>query len=154
MILDTLTEFCDAEVITVAQDNTRVIGDQIDLGAVPRDIGQGKTVYLVLSVDTVFAGGTTYQFILASDSQAAIRNGSTAGQEIRHVMTDVIPQATWIQGFQLIMPLPMGGVEGTGTYKRYLGILLVDVGSSTSGNINAYLSLDPHGSRSYPDASN
>ena len=154
MILDSSAEFCDAEVITVAQDNTRLIGDVMDLGAVARDIGQGKTVYLVLSVDTVFAGGTTYQFILASDSIAGIRFSSTAGQEIRHAQTDVIPQATWIQGFQLIMPLPMGGVEGTGTYKRFLGILLADVGSSTSGNINAFLTLDPNGSRSYPDASN
>lgn len=154
MILDKLAEFCDAKVITVAQDSTALIGDVINLGSVPRDIGQGQTVYLVLSVDTIFAGGTSYQFILASDSQAAIRTSSTPGQEIRHVMTDVIPEATWIQGFQIVLPLPMGGVEGTGTYKQYLGILLVDVGSSTSGNINAFLTLDPHGWTSYPDASN
>jgi hypothetical protein len=141
-------------VITTSQDNTRQIGDLIDLGTVPRDIGQGRTVYLVLSVSIVFAGGTTYQFILASDSQTTLRNSSSAGEEIRHIATDVIPEATWIQGFQIVLPLPMGGVEGTGTYKRYLGLLLVDVGSSTSGNIDAFLTYDPHGWTSYPDASN
>ena len=154
MWLDERSEFCDAEAISPAQGSTALIGDVIDLGTVPRDIGQGQPVYLVLSVDTIFDGGTSYQFILASDDQAAIRVASVAGEEIRHVLTDVIPEATWIQGFTLTLPLPMGGVEGTGTYKRFLGILLVDVGSSTSGNINAFLTIDPHGWTSYPDATN
>ncbi len=154
MILDELTEFCDANVISAAQDGTALIGDVIDLGTVARDIGQGRPLYFTLSVATAFAGATSYQFILASDSQAGIRTSSTPGQEIRHVMTDVIPQATWIQGFTLTIPLPMGGVEGTGTYKRFLGVLLVDVGSSSGGAIDAFLTYDPHGWRAYPDASN
>ena len=60
----------------------------------------------------------------------------------------------WIQGFKFVWPLPMGGVEGTGTYKRFLGLLMVDVGGPTSGAINAFLTFDPSGWTSYPDASN
>ena len=154
MILDEHTEFCDATAITGMGGTTTLVGDVMDLGTVARDIGQGQPTYFVLSVDTAFAGGTTNQFILASDSQEAIRTSSTAGQEIRHILTDIIPTATWIAGFTFVWPLPMGGVEGTGTYKRYLGLLNVDVGTQTTGNINAFLTNDPHGWTAYPDASN
>ncbi len=154
MILDEHTEFCDATAVTGMGGTTTLIGDVIDLSTVARDIGQGRPLFVQFSVDTAFAGGTTNQFILASDSQEAIRTSSTAGQEIRHAQTDIIPTATWIAGFTLGFALPFGGVEGTGTYKRFLGILNVDVGTQTTGNINVFLTYDPHGWRAYPDASN
>ena len=151
MILDTLGEFCDAVAITGIGGATTLIGDVIDLGTVPRDIGQGRQVYLQFSVDTAFAGGTSNQFILASDSVAGI---ATTGAETRHYLSDIFVTATMIAGFTWGIALPFGGVEGTGTYEQFLGILNVDVGTQTTGNINAFLTFDPHGWTSYPDASN
>ena len=151
MILDTLGEFCDATAITGIGGATTLIGDVIDLGTVARDVGQGRPIFLQFSVDTAFAGGTSNQFILASDSTATI---ATTGAETRHYLSDVFVTATMIQGFTWGFALPFGGVEGTGTYERFLGILNVDVGTQTTGNINAFLTFDPHGSTSYPDASN
>ena len=151
MWLDERAEFCDAVAITGIGGATTLIGDVMDLGTVARDIGQGHPVYLVMSVDTAFAGGTSNQFILASDSTAAI---STDGTETRHWLSDIFVTATLIAGFTFGFALPFGGVEGTGTYERFLGILNVDVGTQTTGNVNAFLTNDPHGWTSYPDASN
>ena len=151
MMLDERAEFCDATAITGIGGATTLIGDVMDLGTVARDIGQGQPVYLQISVDTAFAGGTSNQFILASDSTAAI---STDGTETRHWLSDIFVTATMIAGFTFGFALPFGGVEGTGTYERFLGILNVDVGTQTTGAVNAFLTIDPHGWTAYPDASN
>lgn len=151
-ILDERSEFCDAVAVPTSGAATTLVGDVIDLGAVNRDIGQGKTVYLVIQIDTVIAGGTALQFILASDSAEAI---NTAGVASQHFLSDVFAVADLVAGFQLVIPLPMGDVAaGITPYERYLGILVVGTGTQTSGNINAFLTLDPMGWRSYPDAAN
>ena len=150
MWLDERTEFADAVAVTGAA-GTNLIGDVIDLGTAARDIGQGEPIYLVVSVDTAFAGGTAFQFVLASDSTVAI---STNGSETRHYLSDVLVDATLIKGFSFIVPLPMGGVEGTGTYERYLGVLGVGTGTHTAGAVSLFLTPDPHGLNSFPDAFN
>ena len=151
MILDERAEFCDAEAITGMGAATTLIGSQIDLGTVARDMGQGRQVFIQFSVDTAFSGGTSNQFILASDSSAAI---TTNGTETRHYLSDIFPTSTMIAGFTWGFALPFGGVSGTGTYEQFLGILNVDVGTQTTGKINAFLTFDPHGWAAYPDASN
>lgn len=153
MWIDERSEFCDATAISPAQDSTAVLGNVMDLTS-NRDIGQGNPVYLIIQVSTVFAGGTSYQFHLVSDSQAAL---STDGSETRHFSTDVYTQAQMTAGFTAVYPLPMGDTaqgEDTAGYERYLGITLTDVGSSSSGAINAFLTLDPYGWTSYPDGNN
>ncbi len=153
MWIDERAEFCDATAISPAQDSTALLGDVMDL-SVNRDVGQGHPMYLVFQVTTAFAGGTSYQFHLASDSGAAI---STDGSETRHFSTDVYTEAQMTAGFTAVWALPMGDTargEDTAGYERYLGILLTDVGSSTGGAINAFLTPDPYGWTSYPDANN
>ncbi len=153
MWIDERAEFCDATAISPAQDSTALLGNVMDL-SVNRDVGQGHPMYLVLQVTTAFAGGTSYQFHLASDSAAAI---SIDGSETRHLSTDVYTQAQMTAGFTAVYPLPMGDTargEDTAGYERYLGISLTDVGSSSSGAINAFLTPDPYGWTSYPDGNN
>ena len=80
MWLDERAEFCDATSTSGAAGSTALIGDVMDLTS-NRDIGQGHPMYLVIQVTTAASGGTSAQFILASDSQAAI---SVDGSETRH----------------------------------------------------------------------
>ncbi len=151
MIMDEGNEFADAEAVSTGGSGTNLIGDVMDLEVV-RDIGQGKPMYLVLQVATAFVGGTSFQFILASDAQAAI---ATVGNETRHYQSDVFLVADLIAGFTMTIPLPMGDVANSVTpYERYLGILGVSVGAHSAGAINAFLTPDPYGWRSYPDANN
>ncbi len=151
MILDERSEFADALAIPTGGAATTLLGDVMDLEQV-RDIGQGHPMYLVIQVSTAFVGGTAFQFVLASDAQAAI---STDGTESRHYLSDVFAVADLVLGFSITIPLPMGDVAASVTpYERYLGILVVGTGTQSAGAINAFLTLDPHGWRSYPDANN
>ncbi len=151
MILDSRLEPADAVQITFGA-GTNLIGDVIDLGSPARDIGQGQPLYMNIQVSTAFAGGTAMQFILASDSTAVI---ATSGVETRHFLSDVFLDATLIQGFAFSFALPMGDVAASVVpYERYLGVLGVGTGTHTAGAIDAFLTIDPHGWRSYPDAVN
>ena len=155
MILDERSEFCDATALTSMGGTTTLIGDVIDLGSVPRDIGNGKTVYCTFSIDTALSGGTSNQFAIASDGSEAIDATEPPTSATIHYKSDVFTNTELVAGFAWTVPLPMGDVGGAGTvYERYLGILNTDVGTATGGAISVYLTFDPHGWRAYPDASN
>ena len=151
MLLDERSEFAD-NVALPGPAATTLIGDVMDLGEV-RDLGATRPpLYLVIQVSVAVAGGTSVQFILASDSQEGI---AVDGSESRHYLSDVFAVADLIQGFQLAIPIPGGDVANSVTpYERYLGVLSVGVGTQTAGNINAFLTASPPAHRSYPDAQN
>lgn len=144
MYLDERTEFADAESCILAIGN-EIRGDVIDLGSAPtlRDIGNGQPVYLVLQVSTAFVGATsTSQFQLLSDSTANLATSATT-----HWDSGAIPVATLVAGYTLVIPLPIEA-----TYERYLGLWhTVATANVTAGEINAFLTLDPHGWVSLPD---
>ncbi|QDP54908.1 MAG: hypothetical protein Unbinned3065contig1002_10 [Prokaryotic dsDNA virus sp.] len=148
MILDEFNEFADATALDTSGTDTDLIGDVIDLGATTPDLGNGQPVYLVIQVDTtVTSGGSaTVQFHLASDAAAAI---ATDGSASYHYSSSAIAKATLVAGYEIITPVPLG------TYERYLGILTTTgTAALTAGKINAFLTLDPKGWKSYPDATN
>lgn len=156
MIMDNTNEFADA--VSVAQTaGTYNLGDVIDMTVV-RDIGNGQPVYLVVTVDTeIITGGTagTIQFQLVSDS---VTTPSTTTQSIHaiseeYVTDDVAANDTEMNAgavpFQIALP-----VQGQ-QYERYLGVqYIVATTTTTAGNVNAFLTLDPHGWTAYPDATN
>lgn len=147
MIMDERLEFADA-VSVAAAAGTALIGDVIDLGSVPRDIGQGQDVFLVITTDTeIITGGTagTVQFQLVSDAQAAI---ATDGSATVHwssqafVTDDAAANSAQLNAGGIIaaIALPMQGP----VYEQYLGILCVTATTTTTaGKINAFLTLDP-----------
>ena len=157
MIMDERTEFADA-VSVAAAAGTALIGDVIDT-EVLRDIGNGQPIYLVIQTTTeIITGGTagTLLFQLASDSVAAIATDGTATvhfQTDQLVTDDAGANAAQfnVGGTIAMIALPLEGV----TYERYIGILAVTATTTTTaGAINAFLTLDPHGWKSYADASN
>lgn len=150
MILDELLEFADATAINTGAAGTYLVGDVIDLGAAHRDIGNGQTMYLCISVDTTATSGgsATGDFKLASDAQAAI---ATDGSASVHASTGPQAVATLVAGRKFCIPLPLEGV----VYERYLGILQTTaVAAFTAGKINAFLTLDPTGWIAYADGVN
>lgn len=135
MILDELTEFCDATSAAINIGNA-IIGDVIDLGATPtlRDLGAGEPVYLVIQVDTEFAGANgTVQLQLCSDSTANLATSKTV-----HLDTGAIPVATLVAGYTKVMALPIEAA-----YERYLGLWeTVATTNISAGKINAFLTHD------------
>ncbi len=155
-IIDSRLEFADAVALDTSGTDTDNVGDVIDLGA-QRDIGQGQAMYLHIQVSTALTSGgsATVQFSLASDGSDTI---ATDGNQTVHLLTDAIAVATLVQGFSMSIPIPAGATQqGKGNigYERYLGFQTVTgTAALTAGAVNAYLSLDPQGWRSYPDANN
>ena len=150
MILDELLEFADATAVATGT-GTALLGDVIDLGAVPQDFGHGRAMYLVIQVSTTFTTGTTASvtFTLASDAAAAI---ATTGAASEHLITDAYDTGVLVAGFQQTFPLPVG--DGI-AYERYLGVLTT-VGNAalTAGAVNVFLTYNPSFWKSYADASN
>lgn len=159
MIMDERLEFADA-VSVAAAAGTALIGDVIDLGANSRDIGSGRELFLVISVDTeIITGGSagTIQFVLASDAQAAVATdgSATAHYTSRAFVTDdaaANDTAMNAGQFAVVVALPPEGP----VYERYLGILAVIATTTvTAGKINAYLTLDPpRSARIYAEGAN
>lgn len=151
MIMDELLEFADATALSTAGTGLAAVGDVIDLGATPQDFGNGQPLYLVIQVDTaVTSGGSaTVAFQLVSDAGSTL---AADGSETLHYESAAIGKATLVAGYELVIPVPLGvGTE----YERYLGIQQnVGTAALTAGNINAFLTFDPKGWKSYPDAAN
>ena len=159
MILDERTEFADAASVAAAA-GTALIGDVIDLGATARDIGEGQTLWLIITCDTeiITAGAAgTLKFQLVSDAQAAIAVDGTATVHFdsgTFVTDDAAANDTAMNAGEIIVAvaLPRQGK----VYERFLGILAVTaVTTTTAGKINAFLTLNqPRGSKQYAEGIN
>ncbi len=111
-------------------------------------------MYLVIQVTTAFATATTatVSFTLASDAGAAIATDGTATE---HFISDAFDTGVLTAGAVVaVVPVPVG-VSTVTEYERYLGVLVTTAGATTTaGSINAFLTFDPSGWKSYADAVN
>lgn len=160
MIMDERLEFADA-VSVAAAAGTALIGDVIPLGVVPRDMGSGTPLYLIVSVDTeIITGGVagTIKFQLVSDAQAAIATDGTATVHFdsgTFVTNSAAANSNLLNAgsFPVVAAIPMEG----NAYEAFLG-LLVTIGTTavTAGKINAFLTLNPphNVNRIYPEGAN
>ena len=144
MFIDSRLELADAAAI--ALNTTNAIAPNcnvIDLGATPtlRDLGAGEPIYLVLQVDTVFAGAGNVTFELASDSTADLATSKTV-----HVTTGALAYTVYVAGYTKIYALPQEV-----TYERYLGLWETTSGNLTGGKINAFITKDVSRYTAYND---
>ena len=137
MIFDSTLEFCDATAILLTAGTTAVVGNVVDLGAVQRDIGAGRSAYLVLSVNTSFTAGNGATFKLTSDSAAALTTTPTD-----HWTSAALTSTTGVAGKKFVIPLPAGNAV---PYQRYLGIRQTNGATTafTAGAIDAFIAFSP-----------
>lgn len=152
MIIDSLNEFADASSVAAAAGTT-LVGNVIDLGATPQDLGNGEPMYLIITVGTgIITGGVagTIAFSLVSDAAAAIATNGTA---TTHISTGTFATgATAIDGTVFVGAMPTGAGK---VYERYLGVLsTVGTTTTTAGTINAFLTRDPSAWKAYADGTN
>lgn len=147
MFMDSSLEFADAASIGTPNGTTVNVGSTVD-SDLARDLGAGQPLYLVITVDTaVTSGGASLiRFKLVSDGSSTIATDGTATE---HIITHDFTMAQLAQGNVIVVPL--GSVLPA--YERYLGFQAEETASVvlTGGNINAFLTLDPHGWDSKPD---
>jgi hypothetical protein len=155
MILDELLEIGDALALNTGAAGTYLIGDQIDLGAAARDIGNGEPLYLVVTVDTsiITAGSAgTVQFKLVSDDTASIATDGSATEHYASkafVTDDAALNELDAGALAFAVALPMEGP----VYERYLGLLqLTGTTAISAGKINAFLTRDVAKYKAYANA--
>ncbi len=152
MILDELTEFCDATALNTGGAGTYNIGDQIDTRALPgmidpnvtKDFGFSELYLIVRVATTATSGGSaTGTFRLVSDA-IATPDLSTATV---HVVSPTFTVASMTAGTTLLaLKLP------SGSYERYIGIQqITGTAAFTAGAIDAFLTNDPNAWRPYAD---
>lgn len=150
MIIDSLLEMCDAIALNTGAAGTYLIGSQIPLSQA-RDIGNGSSLYLVISVDTAItaAGTGTLQFKLSSDATAAI---ATTGAASDHIVTKAFATSTGTIAAGTILCCQELPREGSTAYELFLGILqITGTEAITAGKINAFLTVDPPAMKAYTD---
>jgi hypothetical protein len=149
MILDERLQVADAQAMSGAAGTINAT-DHIDTGAVVRDIGQGQTLYAVVSIITAPTGADTCKFQVVSDATTTI---ATDGSQSIHVATDDIAIASLTAGTKLVLALPQ---ENAVPYERYLTVQQVNVGAGALASlvVDIDFSLDPAGWTSYPDGVN
>lgn len=171
MILDERTEFADAVSVAVAASTINV-GDVIDTQGLAkagfvggtgaaRDLGQGMSRYLVVSVDTeIITGGVagTIQFHLVSDAVTTpdLVTRTVHASSPVFVTDDAAANDPELNAGSIAwaLQLPLEGVP----YERYLGVqATVGTTTITDGAVSAYLTHTPpmtHNFNMYPDAVN
>ena len=102
MILDTLAEFCDATSVAAAA-GTAIVGNVMDLGALPANVfngstaglhnlSGGETIYLVLEISTQIitagAAGTVYFSLVSAPTATITTNGITHATSVSVVTDD------------------------------------------------------------------
>lgn len=137
MLIDSRLEFSDGQALTASAASTNIV----DLGQ-DRDIGPGRTLYLVLTVDVAADSGTgneTYAMALETDSSAAFASASV-------LVSRTIAAADLDQGSQHVIPVTL-------TNERYLRVNYTLGGTTPSVTVNAWLTdQEPQAWRALPDA--
>lgn len=156
MFLDKRAEFADAASVAQAT-GTYNLPNQIDL-LTARDIGNGRPLYLAITVDTeIITGGSagTIHFLLVSDATASIATDGSASLHFRSqaFVTDGTDATEMRAGKTVVMfALPLEALE---PYERFLGVqYVVTTTTITAGAVNAFLTPDPSAWKALPDASN
>lgn len=139
MYVDSQLLFCDALAITSAVGSTNTI----DLSAV-RDIGSGRALFLVVTVDIVMTDGSsnsTLTVALEGDSTTTITPDATA-----NVLT--IPA---LSAAGAIFVVALSPTLAPLQY-RYIRLLFTpNTGDLTTGSFTAFLALDVQNYVSYAD---
>lgn len=129
MITDKFLRVSDAQALTT----TAVSTDKVDLSQA-RDIGEGDDLYMVFTVGTALAGGTSVNFqVTVADDAALSTNATTIG------MSGVILTAALVAGAQFTVRLnPQIASLG----RRYLGATYTIVGTFSAGTVTADIVAD------------
>lgn len=144
MILDALLQLSAAQAVTASAVSTNTI----DLGTA-RDIGTGKDLYAVITVDeaAAAAGAATVQFQVISSAAANLGSPTILGQ------TDAIAKTELTVGRKpIVVPIPPAILNAQPIGQRYLGLqYTVGTGPLTAGKFTCYINnSDVSVNKNYP----
>lgn len=128
--LDAQLELSDAQAVTATALSTNVI----DLNQAAPQLAGGEDLYLVATVNTAFASGTSIRAVLWTDNTVTVSSGADI------ISGDVIVTASATAGATLLKV----NLKGLDNLQQYIGLQYVVVGTMTAGKVDAYLTITPN----------
>jgi hypothetical protein len=138
MYIDKNLTVSSAQAVTATAAST----DYIDLGSA-RQIGLSKQLYVLFTVNTTTAsaGATTMTIKIQTDDNTSFSSATdlyTSGS---------IAKATLVSGYQVLIPIPVSGME------RYMRLYYtVSTADFSAGAFTASIIDEPQANTAYPDA--
>lgn len=125
MITDAFTQLSSAQALTT----TAVSTNSYDL-ALARDIGPGEELEIVITVDTVFASGTSVNFQVVNSAAGALTS------PVVLIETGAVLTAQLTAGRRpIVIRMPRTIVNALG--QRYIGLQYTIVGTFTTGAVTS-----------------
>ena len=128
-IMDAQNEFSDGQAVTTTALSTNVV----DLTSSQPQLAGGEDCYLIATVDTTFAGGTSIRAVVWTDDTATVTDGADI------ISGDVILTAAATAGTSLLKV----NLKGLDNLQQYVGVQYVVDGTMSAGAVNAYLACTP-----------
>jgi hypothetical protein len=132
MVIDAFAQLSAAQALTVTAFSTNTY----DLG-VARDLGPGEELEVCITVDTVFASGTSVNFQFVTSANANLSTPSVL------IETGAIVTAQLTAGrMPIVMRVPRALVIAAPVGQRYIGLQYTIVGTYTTGAVTANIVFD------------
>ena len=153
MIYDNRMLFSSAQSVVGTAGSGINCTNQYDSGAVTRDLGNGAQLYLLVEVttDIVAAGAGTFRIDFVSSASNTLSTPTIHASTTLTTAASASAANKTLAGSQAwCIEIPQGV-----TYLQYLGVIYTPVSQNTStGAVNCFTSLDPHGYINYPTVAN
>jgi hypothetical protein len=148
MIADQLLLFSNGQTVT-GTDTNIISTDKVDL-SMARDLGDGETLSLLVTVTTAFSGAGTVRFGLAVSPNADMSSSSTVVQSGPYASAQLVAHTAAVgagtPATKIVVPLPglITAISGTigATGARYLSGYYTITGAISAGAIRAELVKD------------
>lgn len=138
MLIDKRSTFA-RELSIPAAGGPDKFGESLPLD-VRSDLGQGENLYMIVNVPVAAAGGTSVYLELV-----------TANNEALTSSTVVMPLGTFLTAGMTVGALLYAGPIPSAFYNTFVGLRATVVGTFSAGKLNAFLSDQPIGWRTYAD---
>ena len=133
MYIDSNLEICTSQDLGSASGETVLSENSVDLGAA-KNVAKGKQLYVVVTVEEAFAGGTSVDIQVVTDSTADLATSVAIGSA-----SGAITTANLTLSREPIV-IPIGNALDVSD--QYIGIQFVVVGTMTAGIVSAHIGFD------------
>ena len=135
MYIGKLLEICTSQDLGGSEGTSTILGESsVDLG-VAKNVARGQPLYVVVTVEEAFVGGTSVDFQVITDAAAAMTTTPAIGSS-----SGAIATANLTLSRDPIV-IPIGNALNV-TSDRYLGIQFGVVGTFTAGIVSAHIGAE------------
>ena len=135
MYIDNLLTICTSQDLGGSEGTSTILGENsINLGAA-KNVARGQPLYMVVTVEEAFVGGTSVDFQVITDSVAAMTTSVAIGSSSGAITTTNLS----LSRDPIVIPI---GNALNETGDQYLGIQFGVVGTFTAGIVSVHIGIE------------